>query len=166
MKNLEGILFILSVFITYIGVIPAAIIGAYMETIICPVIIIILSIIFFTKKKMTDLIKYIFIFHIFCLGAYISLISSPGTDDSLSGLDGVINSMLFSSLFAILAIITMIIFAIKILVKIIKSEENMSATNNDKTPLNINNDDVYCLYCGTYNDKNNLTCTKCGTRLK
>ena len=115
MDIIMALITILSVLILAIGAIPSMFVTLYIELYYIPIIVFSSSIFIMLKKNRKDLIKYLVIFHIFCLGTYVSHLLNPGTDDSFSGLGYVFMSSIFASLFTILAGITLIVLFIKIL---------------------------------------------------
>lgn len=141
--NLLGLLAII------FGTVPSAFIVAYMATIIIPILVITGSIFFMITRNRKDLIKYVIIFHIFCLGNVFSLALIPklftgdGFGDSLNSLW---TTSICESIFTILAIITFIKFLIK-LSKNRKKVDNVEFVKNSE----INNTNV------NFTSSNNLT---------
>ena len=115
------------------------------------------------KNFQTKSYKYAILTVIFSVASFISFQSSPGTSDAFEGLADVVNSILLSSLFALLEIIAFIMTFIS----------NATDAKVKKIPVNTQEDNnlskvdsyIECPNCNTWVKQNDQFCNKCGSKL-
>lgn len=155
----KAVIFLGCFLITIIFAIPATILGELVKLIIPPIITFVAMTYLAIKRNNNSAIFYNIIIHLLLIFTCIAVQSNPGTDDSFSTLDQVVNSVVYSSIFTFIAFIFFIVY----LISVFKSKTN-SNTITETKPIS-QSQVKYCLHCGSSNEKSNNFCSKCGMRL-
>lgn len=162
---MEKILIIIKTFILIVGFIPSAI-NAILY--IYPIITVIMFGIFLYciyKKCDKSCLKYAILSILFSIASYISFISSPGTSDNFEGLNSVISSSLFASLFVILMLISLLMLIITHVNVKAKANMLLDESTDSNNDVVLSNTNIQCPYCNAWVKQNNQFCNKCGNKL-
>lgn len=157
MSLIKAIIATIEIIIVYVFSIPAFFICGIVESIIIPIIIFLVMVYYSMKKEIPKGILDTLLMHTCFILTYFTAKMNPGTDDTFKDLDKVFNSMLLSSLFAMLSLIFLYKF-------LIKFKDHSESEKLDLKQFNIHNNKK-CPVCGAINNPEDTTCHDCGITL-